>query len=298
MAPTVSSRVARGRPVSWLGRLRDRRWHGPVIAPEVDGSAPVGRAGTSRLPADRRRRPLPARSGTVARPPTREEPVDIHEALYTTRAMRRVRTDPVPIDVQARILDAAIRAPTGGNAQNWRFLLVDDPAVIAKIGPLYRHSIEQLWETVYADRLADGGGRSRVRSRAFRWSRSSGPPSGWRTTSRRCRCSCSDSCRPTRPGGSIFPAVWSAQLAARAEGLGSSLTVVLGVLPPRRGLRHPRSPPRPALGDGLLRELRLSDRPLGRGPSPTGARGLLPEPVGCSGRVHRRPSAVAAGVGQ
>ena len=55
--------------------------------------------------------------------------MDIYEALYTTRAMRRVRPDPIPLDVQAKILDAAIRAPRGGNSQNWRFLLVDDPGV-------------------------------------------------------------------------------------------------------------------------------------------------------------------------
>jgi len=71
--------------------------------------------------------------------------MDIEEALYTTRAMRRVRPDPVPLDVQAKILDAAIRAPSGGNTQNWRFLLVDDHDVIVKVGPLYRHSIDQLW---------------------------------------------------------------------------------------------------------------------------------------------------------
>ena len=76
--------------------------------------------------------------------------MDINEALYTTRAMRRVRPDPVPLDVQEKILDAAIRAPTGGNTQNWRFLLVDDRGVISRIAPLYRHSIEQLWKTVYA----------------------------------------------------------------------------------------------------------------------------------------------------
>ena len=59
--------------------------------------------------------------------------MDIAEALYTTRAMRRVKPDPIPLEVQARILDAAIRAPSGGNTQNWRFLLVDDPAVIGLI---------------------------------------------------------------------------------------------------------------------------------------------------------------------
>src|ERR671924_361567 len=37
--------------------------------------------------------------------------MDIYEALYTTRSMRRLKSDPIPYDVQARILDAAIRAP-------------------------------------------------------------------------------------------------------------------------------------------------------------------------------------------
>ena len=41
--------------------------------------------------------------------------MDIREALYTTRAMRRVKPDPIPMDVQARIMDAAVRAPSGGN---------------------------------------------------------------------------------------------------------------------------------------------------------------------------------------
>src|SRR5438105_12514648 len=81
--------------------------------------------------------------------------MDLHEALYTTRAMRRVRPDPIPVDVQARILDAAIRAPSGGNTQDWRFLLVDDPAVKAKIAPLYQDAIAQLWKTIYAQRIAD-----------------------------------------------------------------------------------------------------------------------------------------------
>ena len=39
--------------------------------------------------------------------------MDLYEALYTTRAMRRVKPDPIPEDVQQRILDAAVRAPSG-----------------------------------------------------------------------------------------------------------------------------------------------------------------------------------------
>jgi nitroreductase len=70
--------------------------------------------------------------------------MDLTEALYTTRAMRRVKPDPIPIDVQARIVDAAIRAPTNDNTQNWRFLLVDDHERIEQIAPLYKTGIDML----------------------------------------------------------------------------------------------------------------------------------------------------------
>jgi nitroreductase len=167
--------------------------------------------------------------------PKGEKSVNIDEALYTTRAMRRVRPDPVPRDVQAKILDAAIRAPTGGNAQNWRFLLVDDREVIGQIGPLYRHSIEQLWLTVYADRLAaaaeNPGAAESVEmlkvllkvQRSAQWL-----ADHFETVP----LYLFGFVQADPTGGSIFPAVWSAQLAARGEGVGSSLTVVLGFFHP------------------------------------------------------------------
>lgn len=157
--------------------------------------------------------------------------MDIEEALYTTRAMRRVRPDPVPLDIQEKILDAAIRAPSGGNSQNWRFLLVDDRQVISQIAPLYRDSFDQLGRTIYADRLEavrehpetpENVQMAKVQ-RSARWlaDHFADVPLflfGFVQAD------------PT--GGSIFPAVWSAQLAARAHGVGSSLTVILGYFHP------------------------------------------------------------------
>jgi nitroreductase len=55
--------------------------------------------------------------------------MDVYEALYTTRMMRRMKPDPIPLESQARILDAAIRAPNGGNAQRRHSIAVDDPAL-------------------------------------------------------------------------------------------------------------------------------------------------------------------------
>jgi len=79
--------------------------------------------------------------------------VDAYEALYTTRAMRRTKKDPIPELVQQRILDAAVRAPSGGNGQGWRFLLVDDPKVKGQLGPIYRGCMEKLWGSIYKDRV-------------------------------------------------------------------------------------------------------------------------------------------------
>src|SRR2546423_11523394 len=77
--------------------------------------------------------------------------MDIYEALYTTRAMRRVKPDPIPADVQAKILDAAVRAPSGGNMQNWRVMLLHHAAVQGQPGPIYRHCLGRLWGTIYKE---------------------------------------------------------------------------------------------------------------------------------------------------
>ncbi|HZJ26232.1 MAG TPA: nitroreductase family protein [Acidimicrobiia bacterium] len=151
--------------------------------------------------------------------------MDVYEALYTTRAMRRVRPDPIPIDTQARILDAAIRAPTGGNAQNWRFLLVDDPGVKDALGPIYRDCIGQLWKTIYKDQL-DAATASPDE-----------PDHASLLKIQRSAQHLADHFEEyplllfsfvqfDPSGGSIHPATWSAMLAARAEGIGASLTSV------------------------------------------------------------------------
>jgi nitroreductase len=154
--------------------------------------------------------------------------MDVREALYTTRAMRRMKPDAVPMEVQARIMDAAIRAPSGGNAQNWRFLFVDDRDVIARLAPLYQDAIGKLWTTIYAGRIAAAEAapddpeskqmQSVVRSAQHLADHYTEIPLllfGF--------------AQVDNSGGSIFPALWSAQLAARAEGVGSTLTSVMGV---------------------------------------------------------------------
>jgi len=168
--------------------------------------------------------------------------MDLHEALYTTRAMRRVRPDPIPADVQARILDAAIRAPSGGNQQNWRFLLVDDQSVKDRLAPLYRDSVDQLWKTVYAPFIEEAAAHP------------DSPEAAQMLKTQRSAQWLADHfeevplflfpfCEHDPSGWSIFPAVWSAMLAARGEGVGSCLTVVLGVFHPQETLEILGVPP-------------------------------------------------------
>ena len=52
--------------------------------------------------------------------------IGLFDAMYSARALRRLKPDPVPEEIITRIVDAAIRAPSAGNAQNWAFILMRD----------------------------------------------------------------------------------------------------------------------------------------------------------------------------
>ncbi|CAB4602513.1 unannotated protein [freshwater metagenome] len=152
--------------------------------------------------------------------------MDIREALYTTRAMRRVKPDPIPMDVQARIMDAAVRAPSGGNTQNWRFLLVDDPEVKAKLGPIYRQAMSVLWGSYYKDRLdaAHDAPELEESKSMLRVQKSA----QWLADNfEMVPLYMFGFAQHDPSGSSVYPALWNAQLAARAEGVGTSLTQVL-----------------------------------------------------------------------
>ncbi|WP_327090637.1 nitroreductase family protein [Nonomuraea sp. NBC_01738] len=154
--------------------------------------------------------------------------MDVFEALYTTRAMRRVKPDPIPMDVQRAILDAAVRAPSGGNAQGWRFLLLDSPELKARLGPLYRDGLAQLFDGYYKPLIekADDQGRKVFASAQHLADHFEGYP-----------LMLFAFVRHDPSGGSIFPAVWNAQLAARAHGVGSALTSILGLFHAEETLR-------------------------------------------------------------
>ncbi|QUQ66292.1 nitroreductase family protein [Kutzneria sp. CA-103260] len=151
--------------------------------------------------------------------------MDVREALYTTRMMRRMRPDAVPVEVQGRILDAAIRAPNGGNAQRWHFLAVDDPTLKAELAALYRAAREIEYAEFTAGTLA----------------RTVHDPAAHAETMGRIKKSGDYLTEhfeeiplllfvfaiDDHGGANIYPAIWSALLAARAEGVGGTITTML-----------------------------------------------------------------------
>jgi nitroreductase len=66
--------------------------------------------------------------------------ISVFEAIHTARALRRFKPDPIPDQVIAKVLDAAIRAPSAGNGQNWLFVVVKDLEQRRKLGEIYRRA--------------------------------------------------------------------------------------------------------------------------------------------------------------
>jgi nitroreductase len=77
--------------------------------------------------------------------------IGLFEAIHSARSLRRLKPDPVPDELIAKILDAAIRAPSAGNAQNWEFVVVRDAERRRKLGLIYRKASD-IAEAVYAAR--------------------------------------------------------------------------------------------------------------------------------------------------
>jgi nitroreductase len=164
----------------------------------------------------------------------------LFEAIHSARALRRFKPDPVPDDVLTKVLDAAIRAPSGSNAQNWLFVVVKDAATRRKIGDIYRKG-GALIAKFYANRapaahmnekqqarlmasamhLMEHMGEVPVHLFACLRQEPAAPPanltpeqqSAMRTVVR-------------LSGSSIFPAVQNIILACRAFGLGTVLTTI------------------------------------------------------------------------
>lgn len=142
------------------------------------------------------------------------EEIGLFEAMYTQRALRYIKPDPIPDALIRKVLEAGTHAPSGGNSQRWRFLVIKDPETRRWIGERYRG----------VDRPHSGAPASRSEARSITSSshlaehihevpvlilaciQHDGSPSD------------------IGRGASIYPAVQNMLLAARGLGLASVLT--------------------------------------------------------------------------
>jgi nitroreductase len=146
--------------------------------------------------------------------------MEIFDAIYTLRAMRRLKTDPVPDELVWKVLDAAIRAPSGGNLQPWRFVVVTDAAKKKKIGEWYLDG----WNRMYGPRrdvpITDPAAARTFKSADHLANHIAEAPVLIFATVMSNMASISGA------GPNIFPAVQNLMLAARALGLGTTLTTL------------------------------------------------------------------------
>jgi nitroreductase len=137
--------------------------------------------------------------------------------------MRRLKTDPVPGALLSRILEAGTLAASGGNMQSWRFLVIRDRTIKEAAGAWYRKA----WYEVVAPRYRSSEpaphttpeGFSRMLAAAEHLADHIHEASVWIVP-------CLAGPRLTGSGASIFPAVQNMLLAARALGLGATLTTL------------------------------------------------------------------------
>src|SRR5205809_5580770 len=92
------------------------------------------------------------RSGEVPMSTQAVGTTDLFEIIRTTRSMRRLKPDPVPSELIRKILEAGVCAPSGGNMQRWRFLVVRDAGVKRTVGALYKRA----WDEQVAPRYRAG----------------------------------------------------------------------------------------------------------------------------------------------
>ncbi|BCJ46484.1 oxidoreductase [Actinoplanes ianthinogenes] len=146
------------------------------------------------------------------------------EALHSTPARRYLSADPIDDDVVRAILDAAIRGPSAGNGQFWAWIVVRDPEVKKQIAGWYR----QGWERHYGSRREeilnspDGPMSSRSFLAADHLANHIEEAPVWIVP---VVLGAAASKNP-RLGSSIYGAVQQLMLAARAYGVGSTLTTL------------------------------------------------------------------------
>ena len=156
--------------------------------------------------------------------PNENHSTDLFEIIRTTRSMRRLKSDPLPSELVRKILEAGVCAPSGGNMQRWRFLVIRDPKVKETVGALYKRA----WDEQVAPRYRAGEPAPGMsRERFLRLLDAAEYLAAHIHEAPVWIVPCLEGGTPMRTSGSsIYPAVQNMLLAARALGLGATLTTL------------------------------------------------------------------------
>jgi len=145
--------------------------------------------------------------------------VDIFEAINTQRAMRRLKPDPVPDELIWKLLDAAVRAPSGGNRQPWSFIVIRDADTKKKLAEYYLDSWTKSYGLIRQAAVGSPATAATYLSAEHLANHLAEVP-----VLIIAAVNLSAVAPVTPPGASIYPAVQNLMLAARALGLGTTLT--------------------------------------------------------------------------
>jgi nitroreductase len=168
--------------------------------------------------------------------------IGLFEAIYSARSLRRLKPDPIPEELITKVLDAAIRAPSGGNAQNWAFVVVRDAGQRQKLGAIYRKASD-IAEAIYAARgrpphLTERQFARMMAAGKYLWDHMGEAPVLLLPCARRPTLPLREALPPDIAarwesevayadrirGASIYPALQNIILACRALGLGTVIT--------------------------------------------------------------------------
>ncbi len=149
---------------------------------------------------------------------------DLYKAIYTTRSMRRLRTDPVAPELLVRVIEAATMGPSGHNRQPWFFIVVTDRETKDFVATRYLIAWERIFTPVERQVVATDPQSQRgrnLRSAKYLAEHIADVP----VMIFACVKKYTDRARAGQPmWGAIYPAVQNLCLAARGYGLGSSIT--------------------------------------------------------------------------
>jgi nitroreductase len=147
---------------------------------------------------------------------------DLFEIMESCRAMRRLKPDPVPDELISKILRAGTCAPNGGNIQKWRFLVIKDRKIKEAVQAWYKKAFDEWIGPRYLNSTPPAGVTKekylRQHSAVEYLTDHFADAPVWIVA-------CVVDPKPDRSTGShIYPAVQNMLLAARALGLGATLT--------------------------------------------------------------------------